>query len=818
MVVQFCRLPPMVKFYYDKSLKYTNRQIITTLQDFSYIEKDYVNIDSPDSINGHIIYQLEGGEEVPTYLVEENGRRWYVSGITQLRTGKFQISLIRDIISETPLSWRNENAYISAGTANNYNKYKLWELPFTNTKISEEPLIISGVPSYFVFYTNTQHISDTGEITEDDLKLSSNVDYDLPLQYDEALDTLQDYKYYKYIGAIYYTPSGITVKRNPVYVVNERYCVKVTTWYDYENKIAQKGTISLSGNSVELNWGETIYYGSKEAQEKDKGIFINYPLDRNKSIETINRVFAEHSSEIYEIFRNLIQNIAEINAKEYATDCEIINTNFEENNIAKDVGKIFLNRQDGRTYKLLGDSEVAFANLKGSAISEPLQEFFSAFYNVFSPYELFAINLDGSLSEDELQYLNLLPLIGSSANTLNVYHFAELNTVQTKTFDFNFTANTRKLPKSAVRCVNIVPSPDNDSSKIGQALMQMSANTANLNNDTGQIIDIQYLPFSIATQTNNNIKINDEPLVAEFLDLDDYYFVSENQALTNINKETDTVKIISPSRATQFSFSPYNNDGNMNFDIKTTIRPFNSVIYIRPHTTGLLLYDFDDKNCLIIDEDFSLTLLSSEWSNYIRQNRNYKNTFDREIQGREFERTWERRVEAAQAKTDEWTARNISAQKAATYTGNIPILSGIASAIGTAWKDSAYMEAAQTDREYNEALYQESLSLSKDMFNYQLDNIKSQPTMPSKITTIDIKFLGYCYIEFWSTNETEKAAIQKYYNYNGNRIDDYGTFNEYWGNFVRGKIIRSINYTQPELNELNRRLQAGIFTGGINGI
>ena len=100
------------------------------------------------------------------------------------------------------------------------------------------------------------------------------------------------------------------------------------------------------------------------------------------------------------------------------------------------------------------------------------------------------------------------------------------------------------------------------------------------------------------------------------------------------------------------------------------------------------------------------------------------------------------------------------------------------------------------------------------MFNYQLDNIKSQPTMPSKITTIDCKFLGYVYIEYYSTNPTEKQAIESYYYYNGNRIDDYGTFNDYWGNFVRGKIIISAHYTQPELNELNRRLQAGIFTGG----
>ena len=115
-----------MKFYYDKKIKYTNRQIVrdSDLEGFLFAEKDYLNIDSPDSINGHIIYELEAGENIPSYVVEDDGKRWYVSGITQLRTAKYQISLIRDIISEGELTWRNEQAYISAGTATDYNKYK----------------------------------------------------------------------------------------------------------------------------------------------------------------------------------------------------------------------------------------------------------------------------------------------------------------------------------------------------------------------------------------------------------------------------------------------------------------------------------------------------------------------------------------------------------------------------------------------------------------------------------------------------------------------------------------------------------------------
>ena len=783
-----------MKFYYDKNLKYTNRQIISNLEGLSYAEKEYINIDSADTINGHIIYQLNVGEEIPTYVFdEENNRRWYVSGITQLRTGKFQISLIRDIISEGNLEWKNEQAYISAGTAPsiNYNKYKTWGLPFTNTKVNETPLIINGQPSYFVFYTNTQTISDTGAITENDLKLSSTL---VPsgTQFDVELESITDYENYAYINNSYIP------KNNLLYLDRgntAQFLFGSVRGHDYPNNWAYY-RVNGNGNLVR-NSG---YYNENELPEGSSyiAIYDYVPLadiDFNQRIEEVSQPLGSISLNLQnEVTRDEAQRVG---AKQ-------IISQEKYNEINNDVGKVFLDKSKNKLYRL-NRSDYVIPNQPAKVLGNNIyaQNYLSAVRNLFPTNQ---VTLHGTLND---AFINL-DMLGDK--TL-IYYFSEVESVTT--FNFNFTSSVLKLPKSAVRCVNISSAGSGvEDAELGQALMQMSANVANLNKDTGQIIDIQYLPFSVATQANENIKVNNKSLVAEFLNLDDYYFSVSQEPLTNINKETDTIKLVSPSRATQFMWSPYNNDGNMNFNIKATIRPFSTVIYIRPQTTGLLMYNYDDKNCLIIEEDFSLTQLSSEWSQYVRQNRNYSNTFNREIQGREVERTWERRIEQAQAKSDEWTARNISAQKAQAYTGNLPIISSIAGAIGTAWKDSAYMEAAQLDREYNEAMYQESLSLARDMFNYQLDNIKSQPTMPSKITTIDCKFLGYVYIEYYSTNPTEKQAIENYYYYNGNRIDDYGTFNDYWGNFVRGKIIISAHYTQPELNELNRRLQAGIFTGG----
>lgn len=808
-------LSTIMRFYYDKNLKYTNRQIISNLDGLPYAEKEYVNIDSADTINGHIIYQLNAGEEIPTYIFdEENNKRWYVSGITQLRTGKFQISLIRDIISEGDLEWKNEQAYISAGKASDYNRYKIWGLPFTNTKTEEQPVVINGSPSYFVFYTNTQSISSEGEITETDLKLSS-VQVPSGSQVNVVLDSLDQYENYSYLC------SSPDAKDNLLYL---KWATTMQVFFTFgggsdvpENYKYATSWVTNDGEEVEMGaikWGATL---SANEEQRDS---IYYQMENPHG--GAGPYFPSDST-VVGIFNDLQSDYQESIAKQVGAKKAVSKSKYYELN--NDSQKLFFNKSTNKTYRLVKKEDEITAEFYPE-IPSGSNMILTRFCVALSDY----IRMSGKFSEmlkpsfirvntlrkpEGKEIENSFVTKGATRGDKFVYYYFE--EVETASgFSFNFKSDSPKLPKSAVRCVNITSAgqPTITDKELGQALMQMSANTANLNNDTGQIIDIQYLPFSVATTTNDNILLNGKAMTAEFLNLDDYFFTITNQKLTEINKETDTIRLVSPSRATQFVFSPYNNDGNLDFEFKATIRPFSTIMYLRPHTTGLLLEDFDDKNCLIIEEDFSLTLLSSEWSNYVRQNRNYMNTFNREVQGREFERTWERRIEQAQAKSDEWTARNISAQKAQAYTGNLPIISGIAGAIGTAWKDSAYMEAAQLDREYNEAMYQESLSLAKDMFNYQIENIKSQPTTPSKITTIDCKFMGYIIMEFWSTNPTEKLAINMYYAYNGDRIDTYGRFADYWGRFVRGKIIISNYYTQPELNELNRRLQAGIFTGG----
>lgn len=768
-----------MRFYYDPKYKYTNRYIIDVSSDQNYRSVAYENFDSPDTINGHIIYTLAEGETIPTYVVDEDtGKRWFVSGITQLRTGKHQLSLLRDIISESPNTWKSEQSYIAAGTASDYCKYKKWGLPFTNTKVGQQRLAINGKSSFFVYYVNEQTINGH-QLSESDFQVEYTT---LPgtSYYDVDLDNLNEIPNFNFVGAgeilVWDDVKGV-LRFKAIYGSQETV---------YSRSVARdlsfsETTLASSEFEYKLRLDTTILNSQNIHDPNNSQCqYINNAIDAEtqRQLPTLGTSYAKSQTDALDAY---VGKVIRVKNPNDPTLYDFYRINSERT--VQDWRSLFLNSETTLLTQALSNSNVL--DFQGSV----------SFSNVGAGH----FEIQGSRIE-------------------TVYTLESLGTATT--FNFTFKGDTRKLPKSNVRCVNIVADDDVSDNMIAQSLMMAQANpgvdavegsAANI----GRIIDIQYLPFSVATAKNTNFSFGQVNATAEFLDNDDFIFSTTLPTLTNINKETDSIVIVSPSRKSQFKFSPYNNDGKMVFNTKITLRPNQSIIYVRPSTEGLLIQNWDDKDCLIIQEDFSLTTVNSAWTNYVYNNRNYQNAFNLTIQTKEFERGWERRIEQEQAKSDEWTARNISSQKAQTYTGNLPIISGIAGAIGSAIADEKYLQMAQLDRQYNEALYQKSVEVAKQTFSYQIDNIKSQPLIPNTITVIDCKMLDGIYLEFYSTNSTELDSIAKFYLYNGNRIDNYGTFAQYWGNFVRGKIIISAHYTQPEIDELNRRLELGIFTGGI---
>lgn len=760
-----------LRFFYNPAYKYTNRTIIDITGDTNYKDIDYENIDSPDTINGHIIYTLTTGESIPTYILDTvKGWRWFVSGITQKRTDKYQISLLRDVISESD-KWKDESAYIEAGTATDYCKYKKWNLPFTNTKVAQQRLNINGKSSFFVFYVNEQDIN-SDIITETDLNVKYTVVPGID-HVDYSLDSLEEIPNYNYVGE--------TVRYISYYLSNTWVQNRDTQGLEYTNR---------------LRYDSDTGFSSIEAS----AISSNYLKPDTDTIFHLN--VKDDNYAVYNAFQNAISTFTQ---------------NYVNNNIT------LVNKKSKASIDALISGYVNKIIKVPHAPNSPLFDFYkitASQQETITPTFTLPLSSTNTLTASLRNTLPTSTFTEVGDHYMNMYYKTMATTftlVPLGTgvdFDFTFKADVQKLPKSSVRCVNIVSDSNTSDETIAQCLMLSMANPRN-ENALSRIVDVQYLPFSIATTTNSNFTVGNANLTAAFISNDDLQYTTSLPTLTGINKETDSIMIVSPSRKSQFKFSPYNNDGRMVFNTKITLRPNQSIMYIRPTTQGLLMQDWDDKECLIIQEDFSLTKIDSAWAEYVYNNRNYQNAFNLTIQTKEFERSWERRVEQAQKRADSDTAKAMTAERVKVWSGNLPILSNIYAAAFSGVEDQGYMNAANLDRQYNEAMYQKGIEVAKTNFEYQIDNIKSQPLIPNTITAIDVKLLDGVYLEFYSTNPTELDAIASFYFHNGNRIDNYGTFRQYWGGFIRGKIIRAINYTQPEIDEINRRLEMGLYTGGI---
>ena len=502
----------MLRFYYNPGYKYTNRTIIDISSDTNYREIDYENIDSPDTINGHIIYKLAAGESIPTYVYDtESHRRYYVSGITQLRTGKFQISLLRDIISENPEVWKTERAYISAGLADNYNKYKRWDLPFTNTKIDQQRLPINGKPSFFVFYVNEQNVGGGGAFSESDLEVKYSA---IPgvTSFDYTITDISDIPSYEYIGA-----------GNVINWTRHKAEARIASPYTGVSMYGhcEYTTDSLNGGSfVDLNSIGSYRYQSIYLPCRFEYLQSNFNNWRSQWDTAVFNFLSTYESSL----GTQISNSAVADLSDY-------------------VGKIIYNSVTNKVYRLKVTTtnkvynRPMYASDTSTLVSAIRNINFGPNYPNASPATVDISNSDGPWIS-----------IQSESTTYN-YVMEEIGTATT--FDFTFKANTRKLPKSAVRCVNIVSDNNHSDSEIAQMLMLAQTNgymdgesdTAT----TGRILDIQYLPFSVAENTNTDFEVNtNEYLIAEYLDEDDYTYFTNLTDLTDMHKETDTIKIVSP--------------------------------------------------------------------------------------------------------------------------------------------------------------------------------------------------------------------------------------------------------------------------------
>lgn len=327
---------------------------------------------------------------------------------------------------------------------------------------------------------------------------------------------------------------------------------------------------------------------------------------------------------------------------------------------------------------------------------------------------------------------------------------------------------------------------------------------------------IQSTPMNIALCSKQPIRkgtslTTSDPIVGYYLwcDRSSYSFsTNETRDELTLNNSELTYKEItqmneyilcSPAKDSTYEFNPAMNRGIHKWNISFDYRPYSSYIKVQP--------DFDylygsssfsgqtDVRGLIFNGNYSITQLSNAWAEYMNSNKNYQQIFDTQVdtQINKFNKQ-------QKAQWDTVGARNWSINPVKTVLGIIG-------------------ESKQMD--YDREIFNMDISAQREIFNYQLDNIKSKPDAISKLTSLNIDFRIYPYVEIYSTNDSELQFFRDNMKWNGMTIMVTGYIEQYLKpageeTFVQATIIRYNENIKKEndytlVSELNKELDMGVY-------
>ena len=120
-------------------------------------------------------------------------------------------------------------------------------------------------------------------------------------------------------------------------------------------------------------------------------------------------------------------------------------------------------------------------------------------------------------------------------------------------------------------------------------------------------------------------------------------------------------------------------------------------------------------------------------------------------------------------------------------------------------------------------LQNEALDYKRDMFNYQLGNIKAMPNTISKVDAFDPTFATWPYIESYTCTEEEKKAVANKIAYNSMSVGRIGKIKDFKDNkwsygditskgYIKGSLIRvDIDEDTHYINELANEIYKGVY-------
>lgn len=291
----------------------------------------------------------------------------------------------------------------------------------------------------------------------------------------------------------------------------------------------------------------------------------------------------------------------------------------------------------------------------------------------------------------------------------------------------------------------------------------------------------------------------------------DYEYALPSDAVgIKIENETKLLRFCSPNGAGVFEFCPAKNGGVSVIYIDCTYRPFNPYIHAAPDFKELYGGSYSDPRGLICGGDFSIASVSDAWRQYQINNKNYQESFDRQIVNMERSYDYQRKQQIFSAIAGTVAGAGIGAGAGARLGG------GPAGAIaGAAIGAGASAIGGIADLAMSRQMHDEAIDYSRDQFGFQLGNIKALPQSVSKTGADNANNKHWIYIEEYGATEREEQALRDKLYYNGMTVGVIGQIGAYIRedkSYIKGQIIRiGIEDDTHLISELKNEFMKGVF-------
>lgn len=288
----------------------------------------------------------------------------------------------------------------------------------------------------------------------------------------------------------------------------------------------------------------------------------------------------------------------------------------------------------------------------------------------------------------------------------------------------------------------------------------------------------------------------------EDINISEKHLLNDNEYKTISNCQT--LRLCSPNENSIYEFNAAPNGGIEYYEVDLKYNPYEPYIHISPNYKFLNGTNFNDYRGLICRGNFSLGRSSSAWEEYKVQNKNYQQTFDRQIEKMEKEINFQ--LSSGIINT---ISNTVSGVGLGAMTGTGPIGMAIGGTIGAI--QGTYNTIEQ------QVLSRETLQAEKDIFNYNLGSIKARPNTVSNNSVLDNNNKIFPYVEIYDCSIDEKNIFKNIIDYQGMTLNRIGEIRNYLGNknFIQARLIRiDINEDDHFLQELNFELTKGVYLDG----